>query len=308
MAEPNSKVDYQDFDQDTTQFLKKLKRVLADINIRMAAVEALKSGTQDFERRYGTVALERIDAAIAPVLVAVQTELANAQAQLASIMAGTAPNAERLGGELPAFYLDPANFDVSEDIAVLLAAGNAAGARAALGIAGEINAAIAALVAGAPGALDTVNELAAAMGNDPNFATTVLAAIGAKADAAATAAALDGKISKTGVQTISAGIHSARHDYGALTGGSVTLSWANGNAGSIAVGAGAGTINLPGAVAGTAATMIVYLNGLASASGTLAIAGASLITGDTLPGANQTALLSIMCVGSIRTVHVTRIV
>lgn len=40
--------------------------------------------------------------------------------------------------------------------------------------------AIAALVDSSPGTLDTLNELAAALGNDPNFATTTAAAIGAK--------------------------------------------------------------------------------------------------------------------------------
>jgi phage-related tail fiber protein len=36
-----------------------------------------------------------------------------------------------------------------------------------------VQAAIAALVASSPAALDTLNELAAALGNDPNFATTM---------------------------------------------------------------------------------------------------------------------------------------
>lgn len=44
-----------------------------------------------------------------------------------------------------------------------------------------VQATIAALVASAPGALDTLNELAAAMGNDPNFATTVTNALALKA-------------------------------------------------------------------------------------------------------------------------------
>lgn len=44
-----------------------------------------------------------------------------------------------------------------------------------------VQAALAALVNGAPGALDQLNELAAAMGNDPNFATTMLNALAAKA-------------------------------------------------------------------------------------------------------------------------------
>lgn len=38
---------------------------------------------------------------------------------------------------------------------------------------------------GAPGALDTLNELAAALGNDPNFATTILSKIGMAAPAGA---------------------------------------------------------------------------------------------------------------------------
>ena len=40
---------------------------------------------------------------------------------------------------------------------------------------------IAALVASSPAALDTLNELAAALGNDPNFATTVMNALAGKA-------------------------------------------------------------------------------------------------------------------------------
>lgn len=43
-----------------------------------------------------------------------------------------------------------------------------------------VQAAIAALIGGAPGALDALNELAAAMGNDPNFATTITNSIATK--------------------------------------------------------------------------------------------------------------------------------
>lgn len=42
--------------------------------------------------------------------------------------------------------------------------------------------AIANLINAAPGALDTLNELAAALGNDPNFATTITNALAGKAD------------------------------------------------------------------------------------------------------------------------------
>lgn len=42
----------------------------------------------------------------------------------------------------------------------------------------EISGAVAALVASAPGTLDTLNELAAALGDDPDFATTISTALG----------------------------------------------------------------------------------------------------------------------------------
>ena len=45
----------------------------------------------------------------------------------------------------------------------------------------EIDAAVAALVSSAPGALDTLNELAAALGGDANFATTITNALALKA-------------------------------------------------------------------------------------------------------------------------------
>lgn len=44
-----------------------------------------------------------------------------------------------------------------------------------------ITAAVAAVVDTAPGTLDTLNELAAALGDDPNFAATILAALATKA-------------------------------------------------------------------------------------------------------------------------------
>ena len=47
-----------------------------------------------------------------------------------------------------------------------------------------VQAAIAALVASAPGTLNTLNELADALGDDPNFATTIMGLLGDKADAA----------------------------------------------------------------------------------------------------------------------------
>lgn len=45
-----------------------------------------------------------------------------------------------------------------------------------------VTAQINALVAAAPGTLDTLNELAAALGNDPNFASTIAATLAGKLD------------------------------------------------------------------------------------------------------------------------------
>ncbi|UTU07802.1 hypothetical protein CcrC1_gp117 [Caulobacter phage C1] len=55
-------------------------------------------------------------------------------------------------------------------------------------ITGQINAAVSALVNGSPGALDTLKELADALGNDPNFAATLTTALGnrVRVDAAQT--------------------------------------------------------------------------------------------------------------------------
>ena len=47
---------------------------------------------------------------------------------------------------------------------------------------GDVDAKIASLVDSAPETLNTLNELAAALGDDPNFATTIAGQIGAKAD------------------------------------------------------------------------------------------------------------------------------
>jgi hypothetical protein len=45
-----------------------------------------------------------------------------------------------------------------------------------------VSTAVSNLVAAAPGTLDTLNELAAALGDDPNFATTIATSLGGKAD------------------------------------------------------------------------------------------------------------------------------
>lgn len=60
---------------------------------------------------------------------------------------------------------------------------------------------VANIVNSAPETLDTLQELAQALGNDPNFATTVANKIGTKADKATTENALKGKANAADVYT-----------------------------------------------------------------------------------------------------------
>jgi hypothetical protein len=66
-----------------------------------------------------------------------------------------------------------------------------------------ISSAVSALVDAAPGTLDTLNELAAALGDDPSFATTIATSIAAKADDTAVVK-LTGAQTVGGVKTFSA--------------------------------------------------------------------------------------------------------
>jgi hypothetical protein len=81
--------------------------------------------------------------------------------------------------------LDKPTYDPNDDGIIGMSAGGTGVAassvtdlRDQLGITSAINAAINALIAAAPGALDTLNELAAALGDDANFAATINAALG----------------------------------------------------------------------------------------------------------------------------------
>jgi hypothetical protein len=67
---------------------------------------------------------------------------------------------------------------------------------------GYVDGVVAATVDAAPAALDTLNELAAALGDDANFSATVTNSIATKADDAATTAALALKEDKTTVATL----------------------------------------------------------------------------------------------------------
>ncbi|MEE1889504.1 phage tail protein [Pseudomonas sp. 137P] len=77
-------------------------------------------------------------------------------------------------------------------------------------IAQAISTAVSALIDSAPGALDTLKELAAALGNDPNFATTMLNALAQKANLSG--AAFTGSIATTGSLTVGTSLELGRTD------------------------------------------------------------------------------------------------
>lgn len=93
-----------------------------------------------------------------------QTTLAKAATDKANVAANAADEKAKLAGEKAA-----------------LADAAAQGAnQASANIEAKIQAAVDGLIAGAPGALDTLQELAKALGNDPNFATTMTTELGKK--------------------------------------------------------------------------------------------------------------------------------
>ena len=83
-----------------------------------------------------------------------------------------------------------------------------------------VAAAMGALIDAAPGALDTLNELAAALGDDPNFATTITNALASKLAAASNLADLPNKVTaRANLGLGSLAVQSAASV--AITGGSI---------------------------------------------------------------------------------------
>lgn len=75
----------------------------------------------------------------------------------------------------------------------------------------QVDAKIAALVDSAPETLDTINELAAALGDDPNFATTIANQIGTKADKTVASISANGLMSSTDKQKLDSVETDANH-------------------------------------------------------------------------------------------------
>lgn len=81
-------------------------------------------------------------------------------------------NANTLGGQTSSYHLNRSNHSGTQAASTISDFTTAVNAL--------ITTAIGSLIDSAPGALDTLNELAAALGDDPNFAATVTTALGLK--------------------------------------------------------------------------------------------------------------------------------
>lgn len=96
---------------------------------------------------------------------------------------GSVDNAEALNGQNASHYLNRDNHTGTQAIGTVSGLQTALDGKAQAGHAhssadisdftAAVNALIANVINGAPGALDTLNEIAAALGDDPNFATTI---------------------------------------------------------------------------------------------------------------------------------------
>lgn len=140
--------------------------VMASIAARLKAREVLEASFEALIGQGTQAALDLIGQNVAPQLEDLADHIAALEAQLDEILgSGNAPNALKLGGQLPAFYLALAN-----------ATGTLPAAKVT-GIDTMIAAAVAALVNGSPAVLDTLKEISDALGGDANFAATMAAAL-----------------------------------------------------------------------------------------------------------------------------------
>lgn len=109
--------------------------VFGSIHDRLAAREVLEADFEALIADGTSAALTMIQENIAPQIVDLQQAVQDAQDAVEDLLAtGTAPNAAKLGNQLPAYYLAPANFTVSADIKEFLASGDFETALTAMGV------------------------------------------------------------------------------------------------------------------------------------------------------------------------------
>ncbi len=143
--------------------------VLKDIGVRLRDREALEASFELLQQQGIQAALDYIQVSVAPQLSDLQRTILESKEQIDDLLQGNAPNAHKLGGQLPAYYAKS-----SELQSLLQVVGEKADTDDVTAL---IQQRIAALVDSSPATLDTLKELAAALGNDANFSVTVTNAL-----------------------------------------------------------------------------------------------------------------------------------
>ncbi|MGO4735986.1 hypothetical protein AB4099_05545 [Bosea sp. 2KB_26] len=141
--------------------------VMASLSQRLAARELLEATFEALIADGTQAALDLIQVNVGPQLETLTAQIAALADQLAEIIGGgTAANSLLFGGQTPAFYRSLANATGSLPVAQIS------------GLDAVVQAYIDALKGGVGTALDTLVEFAAAIGNDPNHAATMMTALG----------------------------------------------------------------------------------------------------------------------------------
>lgn len=145
-----------------------------------AGTSNLAIGTTGTTAKAGNYVPAWDDIASKPVVIAAGADASSARAAIgagtgnSNLVIGTTGTTAKAGNYVPTWS------EVTSKPAVIASGADQASARAAIGAqsAAEVDAKIAALVNGAGATLDTLKELADALGGDANFATTMSTALG----------------------------------------------------------------------------------------------------------------------------------
>jgi len=156
--------------------------IFGDMAERLRERELLEASFESLVDQGIQASLDYIQATLAPQLASLQEDIQTAQDQIETIVQdGVAPNSLKLEGHAAAYFATAAGLsahvaDLDNPHAITPAL---IGTMTATEIEAAIQTAVDGLLGGAPGALDTLNELAAALGDDEDFAATVTAALAA---------------------------------------------------------------------------------------------------------------------------------
>lgn len=172
---------------DAITDMSSLGKTLAKVANAAAARTAIGAGTGNSNLAVGPLATDAKpgnyvpawgDVTSKPAVIAAGADQATARSAIgagtSNLVIGTTGTTAKAGNYVPAWS------EVTGKPAVIASGADAAAARTAIGAmsSAEVDAKVAALVNGAGATLDTLKEIADALGNDPNFAASMTTALG----------------------------------------------------------------------------------------------------------------------------------